>query len=238
MEIPSYSFMLVVLKLGGSVAFPGRPDVDFIESFAKTVGKAMKEGGHRIAIVVGAGAVSRGYTSPLRGRAGMNEAFLDELGIDIARVNARIISKFVKGKYVETLREAGETIEEGLIPVMGGLIPGQSTDAVAAVLAEYLEADRLVVLTNVDGIFTDDPKKKEGKKEAHLIKTLSFDELRKTCENLEYKASDYPVFDFVAAKIVARSRIKTHVANGKNVKNLSEVLDERIGTTISDEKKK
>jgi len=233
--------MLVVLKLGGSVAFPGRPDVDFIESFAKTVDKAMKEGGHRIAIVVGAGAVSRGYTSPLRGRAGMNEAFLDELGIDIARVNARIISKFVKGKYVETLRDAGETIEEGLIPVMGGLIPGQSTDAVAAVLAEYLEADRLVVLTNVDGIFTDDPKKEKDtkKKEAHLIKTLSFDELRKTCENLEYKASDYPVFDFVAAKIVARSRIKTHVANGKNVKNLSEVLDERIGTTISaDEKKK
>ena len=213
--------------------------MDFIESFAKTVDKAMKEEKHRIAIVVGAGAVSRGYTSPLRGRAGMNEAFLDELGIDIARVNARIISKFVKGKYVETLREAGETVEEGLIPVMGGLIPGQSTDAVAAVLAEYLEADRLVVLTNVDGIFTDDPKKEgDTKKKAHLIKTLSFDELRKTCENLEYKASDYPVFDFVAAKIVARSRIKTHVANGKNVKTLSEVLDERIGTTISDEKKK
>ena len=228
--------MLVVLKLGGSIAFPGKPDVDFIESFARIVKKMMAGGKNRVAIVVGAGEVSRNYTSELRTRDGMNEAFLDELGIDIARVNARIISKFVKGKYVETLRDAGETIEEGLIPVMGGLIPGQSTDAVAAVLAEYLEADRLIVLTNVDGIFTDDPKKKDNK--AHLIKALSFDELRKTCENLEYKASDYPVFDFVAAKIVARSKIKTHVANGRKVSDLAEVLDESIGTTISDERKK
>lgn len=222
--------MLVVLKLGGSIAFPGAPDVDFIESFAGMVKKALAGGKNRIAIVVGAGSVSRDYTSKLRDRDGMNEAFLDELGIDIARVNASIISKFVKGKYVETLRDAGETIEEGLIPVMGGLIPGQSTDAVAAVLAEYLDADRLVVLTNVDGIFTDDPKKKDSK--AHLINALSFDELRRTCENLEYRASDYPVFDFVAAKIVARSRIKTHVANGRKVKDLSDVLGGRIGTTI------
>lgn len=224
--------MIAVLKLGGSLAFPGKPDVEFIKGFAKKVKKAVAYGKLRIGIVVGAGRLSREYTDQLRGNAQMNEAFLDELGINIARINARVVAKFVGGKYTETLREAGEAVEEGLIPVMGGLIPGQSTDAVAAVLAEYLGAEKLVVLTNVDGIYTEDPNGKGNN--ARLIKRLSFSELRKTCENLEYKASDYPVFDFVAAKIVARSKITTRVVNGRKVKALRDVLlNGNLGTVIS-----
>ena len=216
--------MLVVFKLGGSIAFPGKPDAEYIVKFAEKV----KGLGCRLAIVVGAGAISRDYVNELR-KHSMNEAFLDEVGIEIARLNARVVAKFVSGKYVETLEHARETVEEGLIPVMGGLIPGQSTDAAAAVLAEYLEADQLVVLTDVDGIYDKDPKKH---RDAKIVKKLSFDELKKICEHLEYRASDYPVFDFVAAKIVSRSRIRTVVCNGRKLE-LDRAVHGKAGTVIS-----
>lgn len=219
--------MLVTIKLGGSIAFPDGPDLGFIEDFSRKVKKLTKTAD--VAVVVGAGSISRTYTKRLRSR--MNEAFLDELGIELARLNAKIIAKFLVGKYVQTLREAMETVEERLIPVMGGLTPGQSTDAVAAVVAEYLEADALLVLTNVDGIYDKDPEKHP---DAKKMGRMGFRELQRICESLEYSASDYPVFDFVAAKIVSRSKIRTVVCNGRNVREFKDVLAGKLGTVIED----
>ncbi|MBS7618940.1 UMP kinase, partial [Candidatus Bathyarchaeota archaeon] len=41
----------------------------------------------------------------------------------------------------------------------GGLQPGQSTNAVACVLAERSESKLLVNTTNVEGVYSADPKK-------------------------------------------------------------------------------
>ena len=46
----------------------------------------------------------------------------------------------------------------GRIVLMGGVTPAQTTDAVAAVLAEWCGADLMVNLTSVDGIYTADPR--------------------------------------------------------------------------------
>ena len=42
---------------------------------------------------------------------------------------------------------------------MGGLTPGQSTTSVSLEVTEYINAEKLVILTDVDGIFDKDPKK-------------------------------------------------------------------------------
>lgn len=218
--------MLVTIKLGGSIAFPEGPDMCLIGDFSRKV-KKLVSAGYDVAVVVGAGSVSRTYTKKLRPQ--MNEAFLDEIGIELARLNAKIIARSLGGKYVTTLTAAMETVEEHLIPVMGGLTPGQSTDAVAAVVAEYLEADVLIVLTNVDGIYDRDPRKYP---DAKKMDRMDFTELRKICETLEYSASDYPVFDFVAAKTVSRSEIRTVVCNGSKIRNFKEAISGKVGTVI------
>ena len=41
---------------------------------------------------------------------------------------------------------------------MGGTTPGQTTDAVSAVLAENVNAERLIYATSVPGVFSADPK--------------------------------------------------------------------------------
>lgn len=197
---------MVVLKVGGSVAFPGKPDPEAIGKVVSYVNQ-LKSQGKRVAVVIGGGKLVREYVSALRG-SGINEAFLDELGILIGRLNARVVAKMADGRFVETLEQARYVSEEGLVPFMGGMIPGQSHDAVAAVVAEYLEAEHLYILTDVGGVYDKDPK---AFPDAKLLPKLSFSEMIHICEGLESKAGNYPIFDFVAAKVISRSRIRTTI---------------------------
>jgi len=43
-----------------------------------------------------------------------------------------------------------------------GAYPGQTTDAVSAILAEYVGADLLINATSIDGVYTSDPKKNKS----------------------------------------------------------------------------
>ena len=194
---------LVVYKLGGSVAFPAQglnpKAVEFLKSLQ--AGKA--------AVVVGGGALLREYLKPLRSR--FNQSFLDTIGIKFSRINAFVLAAHLKeGLYVETLEDAKRTVAMGKIPFMGGLAPGQSTDAVAAELAEYLEAEELRVYTNVDGVYDKDPRKHP---DAKKFSKLSYQELLELVLPYSSKAADYPIFDFVAAKVIQRSAIKTIIGS-------------------------
>lgn len=196
---------LTVVKLGGSIAFPSKPDMKVLDSFAKQ----FRAIGGQKAVVVGGGAAARTYVTALRGRC--NEAFLDEVGILVANLNARIVAELIDGVFVKNLEEARRAVIGGKIPVLGGLTPGHSTDAVAALLAERLNASQLFVLTDVNGIYDSDPKKNP---KAKLLKSITFAELSRLCSTLDYAAANYPVFDPIAAKIVARSKIPTIICNG------------------------
>jgi uridylate kinase len=207
---------IVVLKVGGSVAFPGKPDPKVIRELIAYINKFKSEG-KRVAVVIGGGLLVRQYVNELR-TAGMNEAFLDELGILIGRLNARVVAKMADGRFVEALDQARYVVEEGLVPVMGGMIPGQSHDAVAAVVAEYLEAEHLYILTDVGGVYDKDPKVYA---DAKLIPKLTFAEMIRVCEGLESKAGNYPIFDFVAAKVISRSKIKTTLCKFSDLEKAS-----------------
>ena len=67
-------------------------------------------------------------------------------------------------KVAESHSEAKKFAESKKIVVMGGITPGQTTDAVAAVLAERVHADVFVNVTSVNGIYDKDPKKFTGAK--------------------------------------------------------------------------
>ena len=62
-------------------------------------------------------------------------------------------------KVAITLDDAAQCLAEGKVVVMGGLKPGITTDAVAALVAERVEADLLVKGTDQDGVYDKDPQK-------------------------------------------------------------------------------
>jgi len=111
--------------------------------------------------------------------------------------------------------------DSGKIAVMGGVSPGYTTDAVAAILAEYLDADLLVNVTSVDGIYGADPRKYPN---ARKYDKLSPKELVALTMKEELKAGSRIVIDPVAAKIIERSGIKTIVIDGSNPRNIVDAV--------------
>lgn len=134
------------------------------------------------------------------------------------------------------------------VVVAGGLQPGQSTTAVAALCAEYVRAPRVLYCTNVDGVYTADPSKDPN---ARKLNKVSYGKLRDLCCGTDnVLPGQYRIMDNVALTILERSKIEAAVMAGDRAAILDAVnrdfatIDENTadcGTIVCDvtiEKKK
>jgi len=218
-----------VLSLGGSVVASPEINLEFISGFASLV-KRLRRKGHRLAVVVGGGKVARDYIGAAR-RLGAEESFCDELGILATRMNARLIIAALGGE--EAYQHVPESVEEvkewEKVVVMGGTVPGHTTDAVAAMLAARLKAELLVNATNVDGIYSADPKKNPDAKKYDRI---AVEELLKLVGS-EHKAGISTVLDPKAVRIIKENRIRTLVVKGDLARIEAALLGgEHFGTEV------
>jgi uridylate kinase len=121
-------------------------------------------------------------------------------------------------------------LESEKIIVAGGMQPGQSTNAVAALIAESIGADILINATNIDGVYTSDPDTDPSAKKFDEIST---GELLNLLGGGKMVAGSYDLFDITAIRIVERSRITTRIINGKVAGNIIRaVRGEAIGTLV------
>jgi len=190
--------MLGVVKIGG--AFFSEPDREKVESVRKFVRNFKGE----LAFVAGGGELTKRYLSLLR-PLGFSEGFLDYVGIEMTHVNARVLARVVDGVYCRTFEQVSANIKRR--PVTGGQVPGQSTDAVAAELADFLGADVLILVKDVGGIYTANPKEDRG---ARIIHSMTFDDLKRFITE-KSRAGYYGVIDPQAIMIITRIRIPTYV---------------------------
>jgi len=217
----------IVISLGGSVLVPSL-ESNNIAAYAGMLSRLADT--FRVFVVVGGGGEARRYISAARSLA-IDEATSDEIGILITRLNATmLISALGRAAYpaVPTSHyEALEAATSGKIVIMGGVTPGQTTDAVSAVLAERAGADILINATSVDGIYSADPKKDpDAKKIAHLTP----EDLLAIVQGGRMDAGANNVIDLVAAKVVQRNAIPLMVIDGTNPENITAALFEGIFT--------
>jgi len=211
----------IVISLGGSVLVPdiGENNIkkyrDLLSSLKDTC---------RIFIVVGGGGEARRYIGAARD-LNIDEGTADEIGILITRLNARLLmhalSKDCYPDIPESYNDALIAGESGKIVVMGGVTPAQTTDAVAAVLAERAGADLLINATAVDGIYTADPRKDTT---AEKIPFLTPDELIEIVQTGRMDAGSNNVIDLVAAKVIQRSKIPMVVLDGREPENVLDLI--------------
>src|SRR3989304_4972110 len=163
--------MKIGISVGGSVLARTLSPEKF-----KTYAAAIKEISKKntVFIVTGGGKAARDYIGISR-ELGADEATCDLIGIELTRLNARLlIAALGDDAYYEpplNYKEAKNAGLTGKIVVMGGVAPGQTTDAVSAILAEYIGADLLVNATSIDGVYTGDPKKKKEEKKFDPLTT-------------------------------------------------------------------
>jgi uridylate kinase len=162
-------------------------------------------------VVAGGGKIARHYISHARS-SGADESTLDELGIEVSRLNAKLLIYAIQDKAYPhpptNLKEVTHAADSGLIVITGGLHPGQSTNATAALIAEKVHASVFLNATDVDGIYNSDPNKN---KNAKKFKRIELKQLRKMLVRQESIAGGYDLMDIVALKVIERSKIKTRI---------------------------
>ena len=223
----------IVISLGGSVLVPSL-EKNHIREYTTVLRRLGKE--HRIFVVVGGGGEARRYIGAARA-LGIDEATGDELGIQVTRMNALLLAgtlgEAAYPNIAESYRDAARFGESGKIVVMGGVIPGQTTDAVAALLAEKVRADLIINWTSVDGIYSADPKKH---RDAVRHSTLTPAGLQAIIRGDRLEAGSNTVFDTLAAKIIARSGIPLVVLDGRKPGDPRKAIRARKGTLVTEGK--
>ncbi|MFB6093850.1 MAG: UMP kinase [Halanaeroarchaeum sp.] len=224
--------MRAVVSLGGSVLAPDL-DHERVAAHAAAI-ERLHEAGVSVAVVVGGGDVAREYIDT--GRAlDANEIELDDLGIAVTRLNARLLiaalDDLAAPAPAESYEGAKAALRRGDVAVMGGVTPGQTTDAVGAAVAEYVEADLLVYATSVPGVFDADPNEDAA---ASRFDRMTARELVDTIVDTEMTAGASAPVDLLAAKLIERSGMRTVVLDGTAPETLvSAVLDgDHDGTDV------
>ena len=222
---------ILVIKLSGSV-------FNF-----KTTSKSLKEYAQVLldiqtkvqpVVVSGGGIIARHYVNLARS-LGSDESSLDEMGIEISRLNAMLLSAALGDSVYpvipSNLEEISIACQSGKIIVSGGLHPGQSTNATAALICEKIKADRFLNATDVDGIYDSDPKKNA---KAKMFKEITIKKCLDLLNNEGTQAGNYELMDIVAMKVIQRSKIPTYVikSDPKVIRNLI-MKNRQTGTKIT-----
>lgn len=212
----------VAVSLGGSfLVKENGVDVALTREIAAVLERVAKE--RRVLAVVGGGAVARTYIQGARA-LGAPETTLDEIGIAVTRINARILLAALPHAFPKPPASFDEAIlasKSYPIVVMGGTHPGHTTDAVTVMLGDAARAKRIVIATNVDGVYTADPRKDPH---AQHLPRISADELVRICSTGDGKAGGTGVVDALGAKMIARSGIETAVVDGRDLKALEAAI--------------
>jgi uridylate kinase len=219
-----------VIKLGG-FAFPTEDQRPLVEEYVKMFTDLV--GQYHLVVVAGGGAVARFYIRAARDM-GVPESLCDHLGILVSRLNARLIVDGI-GEYAfpevpTTIDELKHYFASGKIVAMGGMTPGHSTNAVAAIAAETIKADLLVNATDVDGVYTSDPGKDPN---ARKLDEVTVNRLSEILSGSDISAGAYELMDPLALRIIQRSAIPTIILNGRTPQNILKALQKQpIGTRV------
>jgi len=184
----SLKYRRAVLKLSGE-ALAGEKgfgiDLRVVERLADEV-KAVRAEHADVGLVIGGGNIIRGTSAS---RDGMDRVSADYMGMLATIINALAVQDVLERKGVDTRvltairmealaepyirRRAIRHLEKGRVVIFAGGTgnPYFSTDTAAVLRALEIEAQILLKGTNVDGIYTADPRKDP---KAQFIPEVSF----------------------------------------------------------------
>ncbi|MBI4406373.1 UMP kinase [Candidatus Micrarchaeota archaeon] len=222
---------MLIVSLGGSLLF--RENADFDLDYLKQIASIFAN--KDLAVVVGGGRTAKKYVTAGR-EFGAGEFECDTLAIRVTRMNARIITHALgeKAVYSANLTEAEAAAKNGKNPVLGGLLEGITTDAVSMLLAEKMGAKGVVNLSNIDYLYSGDPKTDKNAKKLEKIKHEELTQL--AVDGDKRKARTNFPFDLVACRLAQRSNVELRFVDGKNLKEVEAALvgKQFKGTLVKD----
>lgn len=223
--------MIKVLSLGGSIVAPETPDVHFLPTFVKMIREWLKADENRkLILVIGGGGPARIYQKAYRDilatvEGAVADAEADWIGITATRLNAQLVKALFADLCPQDVVYDPTKAEDfaGRILVAAGWKPGFSTDADAVFLAKKFNAKTVINLSNIEKVYTDDPKTNP---DAKPLDSISWADFRKMVGDTWFPGKNTP-FDPIASREAQQAGITVICAGGRNIENTKAILDDK-----------
>ena len=210
--------MVEVIKVGGSLAEDYVSLIALCEelgALAKSYRMLVVPGGGKFADVVREFYRNFGLSDTVAHK--MAILSMDQFGLFLSNITPNSQTTYV-------LEEAERLSYTGILPV---ILPSNlmfqkdplkpswdvTSDSIAAYIANMLLAKKLILVTDVDGIFTEDPEKNPN---ARMIAKLSVNEL------LDW--NNRTSVDRFLPRILLKTKLDCYVVNGKHPERIKAIL--------------
>ncbi len=219
------NYKKTVIALGGSIICPKEIDTNYLRQFYFLIKKEIKKG-RKFVIITGGGDVARNYQNSalLINRVPNKER--DWIGIYATYLNAHLLRAVFKKEAHPTIfndRFKLKNFNGYPIIIGSGWSPGWSTDFVATQIATDLNIKEILVLGKPDYVYTKDPSKN---KDAIKIENIKWEDYLKMIPSRWRPGMSMPV-DPVAARLSKKEKKELIVADGKNIKNIKKILNNK-----------
>lgn len=225
--------MKIVISLGGSLLTRELTSENF-RKYANVMLR-LKEKGHKLVVVCGGGKVCREYRDLARGLGANNEQ-MDFIGIMATHLNASVFASALGSSSFlvrwKSMKEAAKEVKKNFgkkIIVAAGYDVGTSSDYDAALLAKTVKADLLINATNVNGVYTADPKLDPNAKKIDKLNYADFENIMK--QNLQVPG-EYRFFDIKATQMIRKFKIKTVFIDGREPEEIIRAVEGKQNGTI------
>lgn len=232
------TYKRILLKLSGEALMGQQQfgiEADMIDHFGDEI-KSVVEAGYEVAVVIGGGNIFRGLQA---GSLGIDRVQGDYMGMLATVINGMALQGVLEKRGLDTRmmsavnieqvcepyikRRAVRHLEKGRVIILaaGTGNPFFTTDSAAALRAVEIGADALLKGTNVDGVYTADPRK-----DANAVKL----------DEVSYKEAihqELQVMDQTSFTLCRENKLPIVVFSIREKGNILRILNgEKIGTLV------
>lgn len=222
---------IIIISVGGSLIVPNEIDTTFLAQFKSLILDYIGRG-FRFVLIAGGGKIARKYQSSANEITPLSKEDTDWLGIHSTRLNAQLLRAiFVNEANQKIITNPHEDIEwKESVLIGAGWRPGCSTDYDAVLIAKNLSVSKLINLSNIDYVYTSDPR---TNKDAQRVEKIEWGQFRKLIPE-EWDPGLSSPFDPIAARECEKIAMEVAIINGNNLDEVRNYLDQKefVGSVI------
>ena len=224
----------IVMSVGGSLIVPDQIDSNFLKGLKTFINEEISAG-RRFIIIAGGGKTARRYQDAASEVTDLENEDLDWIGLHATRLNGHLLRTIFRDVahpgMIKNPDDILDVPKDAKVVIAAGYRPGASTDLRAIQIANLVGAKKVINLSNIDYVYTDDPRTNP---DATKIEKITWAEFRELIPK-EWDPGLSSPFDPVAAKEADEKGIEVAIINGNRTDALTDYLDNKefVGTVIS-----
>ncbi len=224
----------IVMSVGGSLIVPDHIDTPFLTSLKNLIENQIATCGRRFIIIAGGGKTARRYQEAAGAVSNLDPEDLDWMGIHATRLNGHLLRTIFRDTahpvMITNPDDVMDVPQRVPLIIAAGYRPGASTDLRAVQIAKHCSAHKLINLSNIDYVYTSDPRTNP---DATKIESITWNEFRKIIPE-EWSPGLSSPFDPVAAREAEMLGIEVAIINGEKPDEIEHYMNGEafIGTVI------